>query len=75
MLFGQNVEEYYKMFNLIDIPDNTEALLNTWIKKFGVDDKHLIFTGVAIVFWTIWKFRTMLFLTMLKSPTLVSIPC
>lgn len=42
---------------MIDLPDNTDALLNTWLNNFRADDKHLMFTGVAVVFWTIWKIR------------------
>lgn len=44
-------------FNLFVIPDNADALLNTWLKSFHPDEKHLVFTGVSMVFWTIWKIR------------------
>ncbi len=36
---------------------NSNQLFGTWLSAFGKKLKNLVVTGVAAVFWAIWKTR------------------
>lgn len=58
-------------FNLLDIPDNEDALRNTWLKISRSDEKNLTFKRVFVVLSAIWKIRNSTIPAMQKLPTVM----
>lgn len=44
-------------FNLLDSPDNTHELLDSWIRRLQKLERQLMLVGISALFWTIWRPR------------------
>lgn len=44
-------------FNLSDVPENINALVGNWVKRFSKIERNLVMVGISTICWTLWKFR------------------